>query len=131
MASKRSERSDRSQRGSGTSGVKRTPRAVLILSAYPRRAAAERAARALVRRRILACATVAAGARAFYRWGGRDRAEPSVLLWGKTSAARAAAAIRAIRATHPDRVPEILVFAVQGGEATYLRWLAAAVEEAP
>src|SRR4029078_5074344 len=48
--------------------------AVVILAAYPRRLAAERAARALVRDGVLACATVTPGARAFYRWKGKDRA---------------------------------------------------------
>lgn len=98
--------------------------AVLILAAYPRRAAAERAARALVRDRVLACATVASGARAFYRWKGRDQEEPSFLLWGKTTRANARAAVRAIKEGHPDQVPEILVIPIAGGHAPYLAWLA-------
>lgn len=102
---------------------RKSPRAVLILAAYPRRAAAERAARSLVRERILACATVAPFARAFYRWKGRLVAEASALLWGKTTASRAMDAIRAIRESHPDRVPEILVLPISGGEPRYLRWL--------
>jgi periplasmic divalent cation tolerance protein len=101
---------------------------VLILAAYPGRAAAERAARALVRGRLLACATVAAGARAFYRWKGRERADPSALLWGKTTRARAVAAVRAIRAGHPDDVPEILILPILGGHAPYLAWLEAEVK---
>lgn len=103
------------------------PRAVVILSAYPRRAAAERAARSLVRSRHLACATVVAGGKAFYRWQGKERADASTLLWGKTTGARARAAIEAIRVSHPDRVPEILVLPVTGGHAPYLAWLDAEV----
>ena len=130
MDSRRDARSESARGSQRGPRPKRSARAVLILSAYPRRASAERAARSLVRRRILACATVASGARAFYRWSGRVRAEPSVLLWGKTSAARAAEAVRALRASHPDRVPEILVLPVQGGEPGYLRWLAGEVKRA-
>ena len=102
---------------------RRRPRAVVILSAYPSRAAAERAARALVRSRVVACATVTPNGRAFFRWEGKERAEASALLWGKTAASRARAAVRAIRASHPDRVPEILILAVQGGHAPYLAWI--------
>jgi periplasmic divalent cation tolerance protein len=102
-------------------------RAVLILSAYPSRAAAERAARALVRDRVLACATVVPGGRAFYRWNGKEHADPSALLWGKTVPSRAGAAVRAIRERHPDTVPEILVLPVRGGHGPYLEWLAAEV----
>lgn len=112
----------RAKRPKGTRG-----KAVLILAAYPKRAAAERAARELVRARVLACATVTYGARAFYRWKGRDHADPSTLLWGKTTAARAPAAVRAIRVGHPDDVPEILVLPVVGGHAPYLSWLRAEV----
>jgi periplasmic divalent cation tolerance protein len=102
--------------------------AVVILSAYPGRAAAERAARELVAARVVACATVAYGAKAFYRWNGKDRAGPSTLLWGKTTRAKAAAAVRAIREGHPDEVPEILVLPVIAGHAPYLAWMAGEVK---
>ena len=109
------------------SRTRRRIRAVLILAAYPRRAAAERAARDLVRRRILACATVAPHGRAFYRWKGKEHTDPSVILWGKTLASRSREALRAIRESHPDQVPEILVLPVQGGHGPYLAWLAGEV----
>jgi periplasmic divalent cation tolerance protein len=101
--------------------------AVLILSAYPSRVAAERAARALVRDRTLACATVVPGGKAFYRWNGKEHADPSALLWGKTLASRARAAMRAIREGHPDTVPEILVLPIRDGHGPYLEWLAGEV----
>jgi len=97
---------------------------VLILVAYPRRAAAERAARLLVRGRVLACATVSAPARAFYFWEGREVAEAGALLYGKTTASRARDAVRLIRESHPDRVPEILVLKIAAGEPSYLAWVA-------
>jgi periplasmic divalent cation tolerance protein len=101
--------------------------AVLILSAFPTRAAAERAARAWVEARVVACATVTYGARAFYRWKGRNHAEPSILLLGKTTRTRSREAMRALRAMHPDEVPEILVLPILGGHAPYLAWLEAEV----
>jgi periplasmic divalent cation tolerance protein len=106
---------------------RRTPRAVLVLSAYPGRAAADRAARRLVKDGVVACATVVPNGRAHYRWDGKQRAEPSALLWAKTTAARARAAVRAVRDGHPDEVPEILVLPVSGGHGPYLAWIAAEV----
>jgi periplasmic divalent cation tolerance protein len=100
------------------------PRTVLILAGYPRRAAAERAARLLVRERLLACATVTPGARAFYIWRGKREEQKSAILQGKTTAARAREAVRRIRETHPDEVPEILVLDVVGGHPAYLAWVA-------
>ena len=103
------------------------PPAVVILAAYPTRASAERAAKGLVRERVLGCATVMPGGKAFYRWNGKEHADPSVLLWGKTLASRSRRAVEAIRANHPDTVPEILVLPVRGGHVPYLEWLAGEV----
>jgi len=64
------------------------PRAVLILAAYPRRPAAERAAKLLVRERVLACATVAPGARAFYTWRGASSAREHAPLRQDNGGAR-------------------------------------------
>jgi len=105
---------------------RRSPAVALIVAAFPRRAPAARAARALVRDGVLACATVSAGARAYYRWEGKLVEEGSVTLWGKTSAAYAKRALAAIRALHPDRVPEILVLRTSASFPAYAAWVAAA-----
>jgi len=102
----------------------RAVRAVLILVAYPRRDQAERAARLLVRERVVACATTVPGARAIYFWRGREEAAASTLLHGKTTAARSRDAVRRIAETHPDQVPEILVLDIVGGDPGYLAWVA-------
>ncbi len=106
-------------------GTRRKPSgsAVLILAAYPGREVAERAARKLVQAGVLACATVSDGT-AFYLWEGREHAEPSAMLQGKTTAARAREALRLIRESHPDKVPEILVFEIADGHPEYLAWVA-------
>ena len=70
---------------------------------------------------------VVPGAKAFYRWKGREHADPSALLWGKTLASRARAAVGEIRERHPDTVPEILVLPIRGGHGPYLEWLAGEV----
>jgi len=128
VASARRKRPGRaSPRAGGAGGARRVPRAVLTLAASPRRPAAERAAKLLVRLRVLACATVAPGGRAFYTWRGREEAHGSTLLYGKTTAARAQDAVRLIRETHPDRVAEILVLEIAGGNPEYLAWVAEAV----
>ena len=107
---------------------RRAPRVVLILAAYPGRAAANRAARRLVDGCLAACATVVPNGRAHYRWNGKLRSDASALLWAKTTSGRAGAAVRAVRDGHPDSVPEILVLPVSGGHAPYLAWIAAEVE---
>jgi periplasmic divalent cation tolerance protein len=102
----------------------------LVVAAFPKRAPATKAARAHVRDGVLACATVAAGARAFYRWEGRLVEEASVILWGKTTTRSAARAVAAIRALHPDRVPEILVLRTSASLPAYAAWVAASTRGA-
>jgi periplasmic divalent cation tolerance protein len=101
----------------------RPGKAVLILAAYPGREVAEDAARKLVQAGVLACATVTTG-QAFYFWEGHEHAEPSAILQGKTTAARAAEAQRLIQESHPDKVPEILILEIAGGHPEYLAWVA-------
>lgn len=109
-----------------TTKTARRPRVAMIVAAYPRRAAATKAARALVRSGALGCATVATRATAFYVWEGKFEEADSVLLWGKTAASRARSAVKAIAAIHPDRVPEILVLPCVDAHPAYAAWVAAA-----
>lgn len=111
-------------------GANRKREVAMIVAAYPRRAAATKAARRLVRGGVLACATVAPGATAFYRWEGKFEESPSVLLWGKTAMSRARAAVKAIAALHPDRVPEILVLRCVDAHPAYAAWVVASTKGA-
>ena len=104
-----------------------SPRIVLILAAYPKRRAATRAAKLLLEERVLACATVVPGARAVYFWNGKRHSDSSTLLYGKTTAARVKDALRRIRESHPDQVPEILVLNVMDGDPAYLSWVGKSV----
>jgi len=97
----------------------------MIVASYSKRAAAMRAARELVKMGVLACATVAPGATAFYRWEGAFFREPAILLWGKTASSRADLAVKMIASLHPDRVPEILVLRCAGALPAYAAWVAA------
>jgi periplasmic divalent cation tolerance protein len=107
-------------------GPARGTRLAMIVAAYPTRAAAARSARALVQNGTLACATVASAGTAFYRWEGRFHETASVLLYGKTVRRRARAAVAAIAALHPDRVPEILSLDVDLALPAYAAWVATA-----
>jgi periplasmic divalent cation tolerance protein len=106
-------------------GARRRAGVAMIVAAYPKRAAAKRAARALVREGVLACATLVPRATAFYRWEGKFHEEWATLLWGKTTVARAGRAVKALAALHPDRLPEILVLETVGALPAYAAWVAA------
>lgn len=83
-------------------------------------------ARLLVEERLVACVNIVGDVRSIYSWDGRVCDEAEVLCLAKTRADLLPAVMDRVRALHPYRVPEILAFAVVGGSADYLDWLAAA-----
>lgn len=88
------------------------------------RVEAEHIARTLVEARLAACVQMLPIG-SVYRWHGKLEVADEVLLIIKTSAARAAEAMAAIKAAHSYEVPEILMFRAKDGWPAYLAWVAA------
>ncbi len=90
---------------------------------------AVRIARILVEERLAASANISDRVRSIYRWAGKvqDAAESVLIL--KTAAARVPAVTARVKQLHSYECPCILAFAVNGGSADYLAWIAA--ETAP
>ena len=91
---------------------------------------AQRMARSLVERRLVACAQIEA-IESVYRWDGAVRQGPEFRLLLKTTAARYAEVEAAIRALHSYDLPAIYAFAVEASYAPYADWVAAEVAELP
>jgi periplasmic divalent cation tolerance protein len=88
-------------------------------------------ARALVDRRLAACANVIQGpVQSIYRWKGKVESAKEFLLVLKTSRARFRALAAAIRSLHSYEVPEIISLPVVDGSSDYLNWVAASVRPA-
>ena len=89
---------------------------------------AERMARALVERRLVACAQVLGPITSTYRWQGRVEVAQEWLLLLKTKRALYGELERAIRELHPYEVPEIVAVPVTAGSQQYLEWLEGALK---
>lgn len=98
--------------------------AVLIYSTFPSADAAETVGRALVEGRLVACANVLAGITSIYEWNGAIQRDEEVAMILKTSRARVAEVIEAVKAGHPYDVPAIVALDVTGGHVAYLDWIA-------
>ena len=86
-----------------------------------------RLGRRLVNERLAACVNVLDGVTSVYRWEGAvERASESLALI-KTTAARQEALRERVLALHPYDEPEYLALEVDGGSASYLRWVAESV----
>jgi len=88
-----------------------------------------RIGRALVERRLAACANVVPAIRSVYWWEGRLVEDGETLLLLKSRAAVLERLIAAVREMHSYSVPCITAFPVVGGNPDYLAWVSAEVRE--
>ena len=84
---------------------------------------ARRIARALVERRLVACAQVGA-IESLYVWEGATRHEPEFRLMLKTTDTRYAAVEAAIRELHSYELPAIHAVALEHAYEPYAAWVA-------
>lgn len=90
------------------------------------REAADRLAAELVAERFAACAQVVGPLHSTYRWAGRGERSEEWYCHLKTTRARLADLIAAIRARHSYELPEIVAVPLDGSE-DYLRWIVESV----
>ena len=96
---------------------------VVALSTVANASDAERIARALVERRLVACVNVLPGVVSIYRWQGEVRKDQECLLVMKTSAEALEPLRSALVALHPYEVPELVAWPISAGHDPYLRWI--------
>ncbi|MEM9861835.1 MAG: divalent-cation tolerance protein CutA, partial [Myxococcota bacterium] len=77
--------------------------AVVVLCTAPNEAVAQELAKGLLEARLVACVTLFAGARSFYRWKGRVEEASEQQLLIKTQRAQSDAALAWLRTHHPSR----------------------------
>jgi periplasmic divalent cation tolerance protein len=95
---------------------------VVIMTAGSREEAA-RLAEMLVGAHLAACVQIFPEIESVYRWEGKVRREPEVLLLAKTTRACFGELEREVRALHTYDTPEIVAVPVTEGSASYLEWL--------
>lgn len=89
----------------------------------PDEEAARALARVLVESNLAACVTVGAPVESLYHWQGAIENAREVPLTAKTRADRYADVARAIAASHPYELPEIVAVPIIEGSAEYLGWI--------
>lgn len=98
---------------------------IQVVTTMASREDAERMARALVEKRLAACAQVSGPLTSFFWWEEKiDRSEEYACVI-KTRKDLFEEVEEAIRGLHPYQVPEILATPVVAGGREYLQWMAA------
>lgn len=98
--------------------------AILVLTSLPDGDSARRLARELVEARLAACVQIGAPVESLYHWRGRLETATEVPVAIKTRSAAWPDLERAIRASHPYELPEIVAVPIEKGLPGYLAWLA-------
>ncbi|MSQ50665.1 MAG: divalent-cation tolerance protein CutA [Betaproteobacteria bacterium] len=96
---------------------------LLVLTNLPSREIADKLALDLLARRLAACVNVLAPCRSVYRWQDRIQCDEEHPMLIKTTQERYAALEEAIRAMHPNELPEIIAVPVVQGLPAYLQWV--------
>ena len=103
-------------------------RAVFVYITYPSLVEAEAAGRALVERRLAACANILPRMVSIYRWQGEiERAEEVVMIL-KTRASLADPLRAAVKEMHSYATPAIIVIPLESVDPDYLAWMTAETE---
>ncbi len=90
---------------------------------------AERIGRALVEKKLAACANVIGGVRSVYWWEGRVEEASEAMLVVKTRADKLNGLIDEARRLHSYEVPEIIALPIIHGLPEYLKWIDESVEK--
>ena len=99
-------------------------RLIAVLTTLPNRDAARQMARAIVERRLAACAQISE-IESFYIWDGALRHEPEWRIVFKTTGERWREIEAAIRELHVDDVAAIVALPVDHAAADYAAWVVA------
>lgn len=97
---------------------------LLVVTNLPDRESAERLARAVIERRVAACANVMSPCLSLYWWNEEIEEASEVPVFIKTPLACYSALEACIRAHHPYEIPEIIAVRVGPGLPAYLQWVA-------
>ena len=97
----------------------------VVLVTAPDLKTARLLAKAALKARLAACASLIPRLESHYRWQGKIESSPEVLIVFKTRKPKLAALEKLIVAKHPYDTPEFVVLGLNAGNQKYLKWLAA------
>lgn len=98
---------------------------VTLYSTWPDRASAESAARALVTKRLIACANILAGATSVFRWNDEVTQADEIVMFAKTRAERVDAAKNTLIRLHPYELPCVVALRLdqENSSSAFLSWI--------
>ncbi len=99
----------------------------LLYVTFPTYEEAVALAHTLLTEKLIACANVLPGAMSVYKWQGKVEEQPEAIMFAKTTAEKATAAVARITELHSYDVPCVLVLPVESGAPEFMEWVAGEV----
>ncbi len=96
---------------------------IVAFSTVEKKADAEKIAKYLVDKRIVACVNVIKIENSFYRWKGKTEISPEYLLIMKLTKKNFERLEREIRHIHPYDIPELVAMKVEKSASKYANWV--------
>jgi len=96
---------------------------VLILTTWPDKIDAQKAAKNWLNKKLVACVNILPKMLSMYEWDGEIQTENEYQILVKTTSIRIKELKQSILESHPYECPEILILPVTGGYEDYLNWI--------
>jgi uncharacterized protein involved in tolerance to divalent cations len=96
---------------------------IIILSTYPTRKSADKAAKDMVQKKLAACISIMPLEKSVYHWEGKIQQDKEWLLLIKTKERLFKKVETHIKANHPYSSPEIIGFKMDKITSSYKKWL--------
>lgn len=95
---------------------------LLVLSTFPNKREAQRVAKALLAKKLVACANIFKCG-SLYFWEGKMNEHPEYIAIMKTTDEKFAKLQKEIKAMHPYEIPEIIAINVSKTSPEYAKWV--------
>lgn len=96
---------------------------IIIFSTAPSKREAEKIAKALVSKRLVACVNIVPKIRSIYRWKGKMFDEQEFLLIMKSRRSLFAKIKTTLKKLHSYECPELVCLNIEDGLPDYLKWI--------
>jgi periplasmic divalent cation tolerance protein len=97
--------------------------ALMVFTTFANEADAERAVRALVEERLVACGNLVPGVRSIYHWEGKVADAREVMVVMKSRKQDWPALMSRLHELHPYDTPECVAVRLASGAPKYMAWL--------
>ncbi|MBP9855191.1 MAG: divalent-cation tolerance protein CutA [Candidatus Omnitrophica bacterium] len=84
---------------------------------------AENIADQLLKDKLIACANIISDIQSMYWWEGRVNSDQEVMMVIKTRKTLFSKIVKAVKAIHSYKVPEIIAMPIISGNKDYLNWI--------